>query len=150
MGGSAINDEQVRAIHTVYLAGGAIDELAEVLGGSGAEVRSRMEALGLPMEREREAWPASPPALAEQHIIVAILAARIDALRGGTTLQHLAAASHVTESGLYRMKGSLSDPSLMTVLKVCAGLGVEPGELLHELPTPQHSRRRRGWHPSIR
>jgi DNA-binding MarR family transcriptional regulator len=42
---------QVQAIHAAYLAGGAIDELAEQMGYTGAGVRRRMRQMGLPVAR---------------------------------------------------------------------------------------------------
>jgi predicted ArsR family transcriptional regulator len=42
-----LTDEQVRAIHNAYLAGGSIDKLAQEIGFTGSAVRIRMKKLDL-------------------------------------------------------------------------------------------------------
>ena len=143
----SMSDGQVRAIHAAYVRGWApIDRCAEAMGVTGSAVRRRMRRLKLPVERQKVARnPARTPAQAEQRVITALLMARIDELRKtqALSLERLAHASDISMWTLQRCRSGLSDPRLTTVLRVCRGLGVAPGELLNDLPLPIEPRLRR-------
>jgi DNA-binding Xre family transcriptional regulator len=120
----SLSEEKVRAIHAAFVRGdGSIEDLAEAV--------------------EREARkPARSRAHAEQRVITALLMARVDELRKprALSLERLAGVSDVSRGTLNHLRGELSDPRLSTVLRLCRGLGVTAGELLHDLPLPVQPR----------
>ena len=120
----SVSEEKVRAIHGAFVRGdGSIDDLVEVV--------------------EKEARrPARSRAHAEQRVITALLMARVDELRKprALSLERLACASDVSFWTLQHLRVQLSDPHLSTVLRLCRGLGVTAGELLHNLPLPVEPR----------
>lgn len=142
----AMTDAQVRAIHAAYLRGGSIDKLSEALGFTGSAARRKMHERGLPLKpHDNVRPPVKTWAHAEQYLITALLLDRVEQLRKarGLTLEHLAQASDLSQSTLQHMQAQLSDPRLTTVLRLCSGLGVTPGELAGELPLPTEAGRRR-------
>ena len=143
----SMSDRQVRAIHAAYIRGGApIDRRAEAMGFTGSAARQRMRRLKLPVERRQMVRsPARTPAQAEQRVITALLMARVDELRNTRelSLERLAHASDISMWTLQECRSGLSNPRLTTVLRVCRGLGVAPGELLNNLPLPSEPRLRR-------
>jgi DNA-binding Xre family transcriptional regulator len=142
----AMTDAQVRAIYAVYLRGGSIDELAEAIGFTGSAARREMHERELPLERDDNVrWPATTAEQAVQQLRTALLLDRIEQLRKakGLTLEHVARASDLSVSTLHHMRVRLSDPRVSTVMRLCNGLGVTPGELVGDLPLPTEARRRR-------
>jgi DNA-binding phage protein len=141
-----MTDAQVRAIYAVYLRGGSIDELAEAIGFTGSAARREMHERELPLERDDDVRsPARTAARAAQQLRTALLVDRVEQLRRaqGLTLEQLARASDLSVSTLYHMRARLSDPRVSTVMRLCNGLGVTPGELTDGLPLPTEARRRR-------
>jgi DNA-binding Xre family transcriptional regulator len=142
-----MSDRQVRAIHAAYVRGGAsIDRRAEAMGFTGSAARQRMRGLKLPVGRQQAPRrPARTPAQAEQRVITALLMAGVDELRKprGLSLERLAHESDISMWTLQQVRGDLSDPRLTTLLRLCRGLGVTPGELLEDLPLPTEPRLRR-------
>jgi DNA-binding Xre family transcriptional regulator len=130
----------------VYLRGGSIDKLAEAIGFTGSVARLKMHERQLPLERDEDVrWPATTGAQAEQQLSTALLLDRVEQLRRaqGLTLEQLARASDLSVSTLQRMRARLSDPRLTTIMRLCNGLGVTPGELAGDLPLPTEARLRR-------
>jgi len=120
----SLSEEKVRAIHAAFVRGdGSIEDLAEAI-----ETEARRSA------RSR--------AHAEQRVITALLMARVDELRKprALSLERLAFASDVSWWTLQHLRSEFSDPHLSTVLRLCRGLGVTAGELLHDLPLPVQPR----------
>ena len=138
----SMTDAQVRAIHTAYLRGGSIDELAAAIGFHGSAVRRQMRKKKLPLRRELAA--GKTPAHAEQQLITALLMARVHELRQarGLTVEQLAHESDLTMSTLQYLDGTLRDPRLSTVLRLCRGLGTTAAELAGDLPLPVERRPR--------
>lgn len=67
-----LTDDQARAIHKAYMAGGSINMLAEEIGFRGGAVRMRMHKLGLPVGTGRVGVQQRPakkisPALGSEH-----------------------------------------------------------------------------------
>jgi DNA-binding Xre family transcriptional regulator len=120
----SVSEERVRAIHAAFVRGdGSIEDLADAV--------------------EREARePARSRAHAEQRVITALLMARVDELRRprALSLDRLAGVSGVSVATLQHSRNDLIDPRLSTVLRLCRGLGVTAGELLHDLPLPVQPR----------
>jgi len=71
--GHVMTEEQVRDVHTKYLAGvGSIDDLSEAIGFTGDTARRRMRQRKLSLSASRElAAPAKSAAHAEQREITA-------------------------------------------------------------------------------
>jgi hypothetical protein len=141
-----MTDEQVREVHAAYMRGErSIREGAEALGFSRATAQRRIHELGLEM-RPARAWlkPASSLARAEQQVITELLLERVDVLRDsqGLSVARLAHASGLSLTTVENVRARLRDPRLTTVLRLCRGLGVAPGELLDGLPLPVEPRRR--------
>jgi DNA-binding Xre family transcriptional regulator len=140
-----MTDEQVREVHAGYLRGEwTIREGAEALGFSRVTAQRRIHELGLEMRSPRERRPARSRAQAEQRVITEQLAERIDALRQSQELSvaRLARVSGLSLATVQNVRQRLQDPRLTTVLKLCRGLEVAPGELLDDLPLPVERRRR--------
>jgi DNA-binding Xre family transcriptional regulator len=104
-----------------------------------------MRKLKLPLKRKAPREPARSPAHAEQRLITALFVVRVDELREprGLSLERLAGISDVSVSSLQRMRSNLPDPRLTSVLRLCRGLDVTPGELLDGLPLTREARPRR-------
>jgi DNA-binding Xre family transcriptional regulator len=140
----SMTDEQVRAIHAAYARGDrSIKHGAEAIGFSRAGAERRMRELGLRVERSRTPRkPARSPIHAEQRVITGLLVARVDELRRSRELSvdNLARESDLSATTLEHVRYRLRDPRLTTVLRLCRGLGVTPGELLDDLPLPAEPR----------
>lgn len=138
----SMTDAQVRAIHTAYLRGGSIDELAAAIGFHGSAARRQMRKKKLPLRRELAA--GKTPAHAEQQLMTALLMARVRELRQarGLTVEQLAHESDLTMWTLHHLDGTLPDPRLTTVLRLCRGLGTTAAELIGDLPLPTERRLR--------
>jgi DNA-binding Xre family transcriptional regulator len=146
-----MSDAQVRAVHAAYLRGGSIDRLSEAIGFTGSAARRKMHERGLPLKpHENVRRRVKTGAHAEQHLITALLLDRVEQLRKARrlTLEHLAHPSDLSLSTLQHMRAQLSDPRLTTVLRLCNGLGVSPGELAGDLPLPTEAQRRRARPPA--
>jgi transcriptional regulator with XRE-family HTH domain len=118
------SEAKVRAIHAAYVRGeGSIEDLAEAIETEARE-------------------PARSRAHAEQRVITALLMARVDELRKprALSLDRLAGVSGVSVATLQHLRNELIDPRLSTVLRLCRGLGVTAGEILHDLPLPVQPR----------
>ena len=139
--------QRVQAIHGAYVRGdGSLSSLARLIGLTSSGARRRMSELGLVVGRQMPAGkPARSPAHAEQRVITALLKARVDELRSlrGLSLECLANVSGVSMWTVQQLRSEFSDPRLTTVLRLCRGLGVRPGELLDDLPLPTTPRPRR-------
>jgi transcriptional regulator with XRE-family HTH domain len=142
-----LSDEKVRAIHAAWFRGdGSIAKMAEAIGFKPSTARRRMRKLEL--LRERQSVPSKPArsrAHAEQRVITGLLMARVDELRKplGLSYERLAGESGVSIWTLTHLRSDLTDPRLSVVLRLCRGLGVTVGELLHDLPLPVEPRPRR-------
>jgi transcriptional regulator with XRE-family HTH domain len=142
------SDAQVRAIHASYIAGYAtIKALANAIDCTEDSVRKRMRALGLPMrtDTKRVLPPADTPGHAEQRQIIAVLLAKVDALRvaRGLSWERLARVAGLSQDRLQAVRFDLADPRLTTVLRLCRALGVSTEDLVGELPLPQTPRESR-------
>jgi DNA-binding Xre family transcriptional regulator len=139
-----MSDETVRAIHAAYVRRDAsIDGVAQAIGFSGAAVRRRMRKLLLSRGRPGTvSRPARSRVHAEQRVITGLLMARVDELcrRRALSLEGLACESDLSLWTVHRLRRDLSDPRLTTVLRLCGGLGVSPGEMLDGLPLPSEPR----------
>ncbi len=139
--------EKLRAIHAAYVRGdGSLDKLAKAIGLTPSGARRRMSELDLSAQRQTPPRkPARSRAHAEQRVITALLMARVDELRKphALSLERLANASEVSLWTLQQLRSEFSDPRLLTVLRLCRGLGVTAGELLDDLPLPIEARRPR-------
>jgi DNA-binding Xre family transcriptional regulator len=143
---SAMTDAQVRMVHAAYMRGEwTIREGAEAIGFSRATAQRRIHELGLEMRPTRKPRQARTLAQAEQQAITERLVERIDVLRESQELSvaRLAHASDLSLDTVQHVRAHLRDPRLTTVLKLCRGLDVAPGELLDDLPLPVERRRRR-------
>jgi DNA-binding XRE family transcriptional regulator len=139
-----MTDEQVRAIYAGYIGGGSIDGLAEAIGFTGAAARRQLGERDLPLKRELAEKGAKAAARAEQHMITALLMARVDELRKarGLTIERLAHDADLSMFTLTGLREELRDPKLTTVLRICRGLDVTVAQLLGELPLPAQPRPR--------
>jgi DNA-binding Xre family transcriptional regulator len=120
----SVSEAKVRAIYSAFVRGeGSIEDLAEVIEQEARE-------------------PARSRAHAEQRVITALLMARVEELRRSRALSlgRLAGVSGVSVATLQHLRNDLIDPRLSTVLRLCRGLGVTAGELLHDLPLPVQPR----------
>jgi hypothetical protein len=148
-----MSDEQVRAIHAVYVRGyGSIERVAESIGFTGSTARRRIRALKLPLEREKPPRnPARSRAHAEQRVTTALLMARIDELRKprALSLERLAGRADVPRGKINELRTEFSDPPLSTVLRLCRGLDITAGELLNDLPVPIEARPRHARRPAL-
>jgi DNA-binding Xre family transcriptional regulator len=146
---SGMTDEQVRVVHGAYLRGErSLREGAEAIGFSRATAQRRVRELGLEMRPARSVrgrGRAGSPAQAEQQVITERLVERIEVLRvsRGLSVVGLARVSGLSLATVQNVRARLQDPRLTTVLKLCRGLGVAPGELLDDLSLPVEPRRRR-------
>jgi DNA-binding Xre family transcriptional regulator len=147
-----MTDEQFRAIHAGYMRGEqSIRAGAEAIGFSRATAVLRIRELGLTMPRSRARLKlVGSAAQAEQRLITELLVARIDVLRESRELSvaRLAHVSGLSLASLEHVRHRRRDPRLTTVLKLCQGLDVSPGELLDDLPLPVETRPRRTGPPT--
>lgn len=144
----SMTDGQVRAIYAVYLRGGSINDLAAAIGFTGSAARRQMHKKKLPSRQQ--IVRAKTSAHAEQQVITALLMDWVHELRKaqGLTIERLAYESDLSMWTLHRMTEQLSDPKLSTVLRLCRGLGVTPGDLLGDLPLPIEPRPRVARRPA--
>ena len=87
------------------------------------------------------------PARSEQRLITKALMVRVNEVRRRRELtnEQLAQRCGLTTSTLYRMANGGPTPSLVTLLRLCVGLGVTPDELMGDLPRPLQRCRRRSY-----
>jgi DNA-binding Xre family transcriptional regulator len=139
-----MTEAQVRAIHAAHLDGASIDRLAEAIGFTGAGARRQLHRRKLALRRRSSTRKRKTARARDQHEMITglVLLTRVDELRQqrGLTLEDLAKASGLSLSALKYMRAHLSDPKLSTLLKLCRGLGVTPGELVEGLPVPTKPR----------
>jgi DNA-binding Xre family transcriptional regulator len=144
----SMTDGQVRAIYARHLRGGSINKLAAAIGFTGSAARRQMHKKKLPMRHQIA--PAKTSAHAEQQAITALLMDRVDELRTaqGLSVERLAYGSDLSMWTLHNMRDRLSDQRLITVLRLCRGLGATPGDLLGDLPPPIEPRPRLARRPA--
>lgn len=133
----------MRAAHGAYLRGEcSLAQSAKAHGVHRTTVEHRLRTLGLEKKRRRGTRPARNAVHAEQQAITARLVERIDELRAPRrfTLASLAWASGLSIGAIDRLRYELGAPRLTTILHLCRGLNVTPGELLDALPLPTQSR----------
>lgn len=138
-----VTDAQVRAAYSAYLRGErSLAQSAKAHGVHRSTFEHRLRALGLVKKRRRRARPARNAVQAEQQAITARLVQRIDELRAPRrfTLGGLACASGLSVGAIDHLRYELGDPRLTTILHLCRGLNVTPGELLDALPLPTQPR----------
>jgi transcriptional regulator with XRE-family HTH domain len=140
------SDEDARTAYRVYLRRETTTRrVATAHGVHRTTVEQRWRTLGLVKKKAKKTKQPRNAAHAAQQAVTKRLVERIDELREPRrlTLENLAIASGLSEATVQHMRYDLSDPQLTTVLHLCVGLGVTPGQLLDPLPQPTSPRPRR-------
>ena len=140
------SDEDARAAYRAYLRRETtVRQVATAHGVHRTTVEQRWRTLCLVKKKPRRTKTTRSAAHAAQQAMTGRLVERIDELREARrlTVENLAIASGLSNATVQHMRYALSDPQLTTVLHLCVGLGVTPGELLDALPQPTSARPRR-------
>ncbi len=133
------SDQDARAAYRAYLRHDTtVRQVATTHGVHRTTVEQRWRTLGLLRKKPRRTKKPRDTAHTAQQAVTKRLVERIDELREarGLTVENLAIASGLSNATVQAMRYALSDPKLTTVLHLCVGLGVTPGQLLDALPQP--------------